>query len=265
MMWYEELGIKEHYYADNSVCIINGDCRDTVVSLPDKCVNLVATSPPYNMRTRIRNGKYTEREKSEHFSKKYTEFHDAYPVEEYYRLHHLVLSELLRVSYTVAVNIQVVTGSKEAWFRLIGDFNTYLKDIAIWDKGFGQPAMHESVLNRGSELILLFESPAEAGRTFNHSYFKRGEMSDIWRVGRGGSGKVRGHSAVFSVGLVDCILNGWSRRDDIVIDPFMGSGTTLVACKQLGRKCIGIEISERYCEDAAIRCLQTESNSGSTK
>jgi site-specific DNA-methyltransferase (adenine-specific) len=40
-------------------------------------------------------------------------------------------------------NIQIVTGSKEALFKIIGDFNKNIKDIIIWDKGHGQPAMHK--------------------------------------------------------------------------------------------------------------------------
>ncbi|MGK3946723.1 hypothetical protein ABK046_51220, partial [Streptomyces caeruleatus] len=79
----------------------NESCTDTLARLPDKSVDLVVTSPPYNMRTRIRNGKYTTREKGEHFSKKYASFDDALPIDEFYQFHKDVLTQLLRVSKVV--------------------------------------------------------------------------------------------------------------------------------------------------------------------
>jgi site-specific DNA-methyltransferase (adenine-specific) len=243
------------FYEDKWVKIFHGDCCEILSSIDVKA-DLVVTSPPYNMRTRIRNGEYTEREWSDHFSKKYSEFRDAFPIDEYYEIHKEVLNQLLRLASIVFIDIQVVTGSKEAWFKIIGDFNRQLKDIVIWDKGEGQPAMHDAVINRSSELIMIFEAEATAGRAFTKSYFDRGTMPDIWRIGRGGNGNIGGHSALFPEGLVDRILTGWSLPNDLILDPFLGSGTTCYCAKKLNRYSIGIEISEKYCEIAAKRCMQ---------
>lgn len=216
----------------------------------------VITSPPYNMRTRIRNGRYVEHEKTKHFSRKYAHYHDALPIDQYYDLQKAVVTECLEHAPLVFVNVQFVTGSKEAWFRLIGDYAKNLKDIAIWDKGEGQPAMHPSVMNRGYEVVMMLEAGATAGRAFTKSYFKRGTMADIWRLGRGGRGGAEGHSAVFPIGLPLKILLGWSRVGDRVLDPYGGTGTTARAAKDTGRKCTLIELEERYAEIAARRMQQ---------
>ena len=137
--------------------LINNDSLKELVKLAPGAIDLTVTSPPYNMRTRIRDGEYTTREKSEHFSNKYKHFDDAMPIHDFYIFHSKILNELLRVSKVVCYNFQIVTGSKEAFFKIIGDFNKYIKDIIIWDKGSGQPAMHANVLNSCYEMILVLE------------------------------------------------------------------------------------------------------------
>ena len=235
--------------------IICGDSLKILKELPDNSVDLVFTSPPYNMRLRIRNGKYTEREKSEHFSKKYKHFDDALPMEDFYNFHKKCITEMLRVSKIVVYNFQIVTGSKEAFFRIIGDFSTSIKDIIIWDKGFGQPAMNEKVLNSAYEFLVILESSEIAGRKIYNANFKRGEMQNILRIGRGK--KISNiHSATFPLELAETIIKNFSKEDDIVLDPFLGSGTTAVACKQLKRNYIGIELSEEYCAIAKKRLEQ---------
>ena len=225
--------------------VIHWDCLEEMKNIADNSIDLTVTSPPYNMRTRIRNGKYTTREKGEHFSKKYKHFDDALPIDEFYRFHSSVLKELLRVSKIVCYNFQIVTGSKEAFFKIIGDFNKDIKDIIIWDKNTSQPAMHSNVLNSCYEMVLILEGDKKCGRVIQNSYFKRGEMNNILRIKRGK--KISNiHSAIFPEELPDVLIKAFSKEGDTVLDPFAGSGTTLKMAKKNNRNYIGIEISEEY-------------------
>lgn len=227
--------------------VYNEDCSQTLSRMLDKSVDLVVTSPPYNMRTRIRNGEYTTREKSEHFSKKYKHFDDAMPIDEFYEFHKSIIVELLRVSKIVCYNFQIVTGSKEAFFKIIGDFNRDIKDIIIWDKGNGQPAMHEQVLNRCYEMILILEDDKKAGRVIQNAVFPRGEFDDMIRIGRGKK-ESDIHGAIFPEKLPFELIKAFSKEGDLIYDPFMGSGTTAVVCEKTNRNWIGSEISKEYCQ-----------------
>lgn len=225
--------------------IINGDCLTKMREMSDKSVDLIFTSPPYNMRTRIRNGKYTTREKADHFSKKYQHFDDALPIETFFDFHKNCIAEMLRISKVVVYNFQIVTGSKEAFFRLIGHYSQDIKDIMIWDKSYGQPAMHENILNSAYELILILEDDKKCGRMIQNATFKRGTLDNILRIGRERK-KFSGHSATFPLKLAETIIINFSKEGNIILDPFMGTGTTGVAAKKLNRNFIGIDISEEY-------------------
>ena len=79
-------------------------------------------------------------------------------------------------------------------------------------------------------------------------------MPDIWAI-PWSSVKPSGHAAEKPVNLILKIIN--ESGGDLILDPFMGSGTTLVAAKMLGRRAIGIEIEEKYAEIAANRLRQS--------
>ena len=100
-----------------NVCY-QGDCLEVMKGIPDKSVDMILTSPPYNMRTRIRNGKYTTREKSEHFSKKYKYFDDALPIDEFYSFHKDCITEMLRISKIVIYNFQIPKNKIQTSFKL---------------------------------------------------------------------------------------------------------------------------------------------------
>ncbi len=78
-----------------------------------------------------------------------------------------------------------------------------------------------------------------------------GKRKNIWKYGVGG-GKT-GHPAVFPIKLASDHVFSWTDAGDVILDPFMGSGTTLVACAKMGRKGIGIELDPDYFEIACKR------------
>lgn len=238
--------------------IYNEDCLKTLKKMEDASVDLVITSPPYNMNLRISKGRYHSRQIVKEISTKYTEFSDNLPLEEYNLLHTNILRELLRVSDLVFYNIQIVTGSKRSIFKMIGEFSDYLKDIIVWHKGHGQPAMQKQVLNKRTELILVFENDYPVSRQFRkRGQFARGTLDDLWEIKRERS-KGDNHGAVFPRELVATILENFSKEGDIVYDPFMGTGTTAVVAKQLNRKFIGSEISQKYIKIANQRLKESE-------
>ena len=215
--------------------VYNESCLETLKKMKDGSVDAVITSPPYNMNLRIRNGKYCSRQIVKELSTKYSNFDDNLPIDEYYELHLNILKELLRVSDMVFYNIQIVTGSKRAIFKIIGELSDYLKDIVIWDKGHGQPAMAERVMNRRTELILIFDKNNAISRQFDKCNFKRGTLDDLWLIKRGKKVSSE-HGAVFPEELVSTILDNFTNEGDVIYDPFMGTGSTAVVCKKLNRR-----------------------------
>lgn len=225
--------------------IFNECCLKTMSRMPDKCIDVVVTSPPYNMNLRINKGRYMSRQITKEFSTKYEGFSDNMPIEEFFDFHKTVMRELLRVSNLVFYNISIVTGSKRAFFKLIGEFSEEIKDIVIWDKVNAQPAMQEGVLNRQYEMILILSSDSGISRKFEEAKFERGTLNDVWEIKRG-SRRIKGHSAVFPEELVEKIVRNFTEVGDLIYDPFLGSGTTAIVARSLGRNYCGSELLTHY-------------------
>jgi len=237
--------------------IYKESCLETLKRMEDNSIDSVITSPPYNMNLRIRNGVYCSRQIVKELSTKYANFDDNLPIDEYYELHLSILKELLRVSNMVFYNIQIVTGSKRAIFKIIGELSDYLKDIVIWDKGNGQPAMAERVMNRRTELILIFDKNNAISRQFDVCNFKRGTLDDLWLIKRGKKVSSE-HGAVFPEELIYTILENFTKEGNTIYDPFMGTGTTAVVSKKLKRNYIGSEISDEYIKVANKRLKELD-------
>jgi len=225
--------------------LIHGDCLEKMKEIPDDSVDLVLTSPPYNMNLRIRNGKYCSRQIVKELSTKYENFSDNLPMDDYFEFNKKVISECLRVSDLVFYNVQFLTGNKPALFKLMGEFHKNMKEFIVWDKCNAQPAIGQNIMNSQFEVLLVLQNSRPESRHFQTAQFDRGTLSNLWDIKRGK--KPAGtHGAVFPVELAEKVISNFSDNGATILDPFMGVGTSGVACKQLGRNFIGIEIGKAY-------------------
>jgi site-specific DNA-methyltransferase (adenine-specific) len=216
---------------------------------------LTVTSPPYNMNLRIRNGKHCSRQIVKELSTKYEGYDDNLSMVEYFDFNVKVINELLRISNLVFYNVQFLTGNKSALFRLMGYYSEKIKEVIIWDKVNAQPAIGKNVLNSRFEVILVFENSNPESRSFETAQFERGTLQNLWQIKRGR--KIdSSHGAVFPEELVEKIVGNFTDKNSVVADPFMGTGTTGVVCKRLGRSFVGIELLPKYFKIAEERINQ---------
>tara|TARA_R100000231_G_scaffold90530_3_gene68385 strand:+ start:2235 stop:2933 length:699 start_codon:yes stop_codon:yes gene_type:complete len=216
-------------------------------TLADNSYDAVLTSPPYNMNLRIFGNRYISRpsKETDHFSSKYNMFTDDMPIDQFYEYHTNVLRQCLRIAPLVFYNIAIVTGSKRAFFRMIGDFNEQLKDIFVWDKIHGQPAMCPGVVNRQTELILIFDRDRSISRKFETATFTRGGVSDVYKCR---PQSIPNHGAIMPEALANHIVANFIGPNKRIFDPFMGTGTTAIAALQNNCTYGGCEIDPVYIE-----------------
>lgn len=226
--------------------------------MPDNSVDAVITSPPYNYNLRIQNGKYTRRSLND--KTKYNKtYDDAMSMDEYFKWQRDCIEEMLRVSRgLVFYNIQMINGNKLALFRLFVEFSEYIKEVIIWDKNNAEPAIHDGVLNSRYEYIIVLDKTNAISRQFNVFNANRGTVENIWKINKNTERGIANHNAMFPVDLPRKIIQLFTRPNDLILDPFMGGGTTAVACVLEGRNFIGFEINNEYFVNSINRIENTK-------
>ena len=233
--------------------LYNSDCMEYMATLPDKAFDICVTSPPYNMNLRVnqKGDGYCSRQIVKELSSKYINFSDNLPMGDYYKFIDNLLGELIRTNELVFFNIQLVTGNKPAVIKAIGNYSDNLKEVIIWDKGAGQPAICEGVLNSCFEFIYVFGSKSIT-RSFDVANFKRGTLDNIWRIKKEKSDDIN-HGASFPIKMVEKILLNFAAVNAKVFDPFLGTGTSAIACNNIGFEMVGCELDEDYFKSSCER------------
>jgi len=239
--WYENyLPCREPYYSDDSVVLFHGSCLHIMDDINQECIRLIITDPPYGM-----------------------EFHSNRPLERRekisgdtrdaaMRLISDAMDKFIRITATNSEIYLFCEGAKEnsmlrpIW-NLLTVFEVYfrIKNIIIWDKtfpGFGWDWRYQ--------YETIFQLVKGNGIRNNSK-----RSSNILRF-QNIIPKKHQHPTEKPVQLISNIIQAKTKKDDVVLDPFIGSGTTAVAAKNLGRKCIGIELRKFYLEYAANRLKQ---------
>jgi site-specific DNA-methyltransferase (adenine-specific) len=222
-------------------------------ALGDESADIVVTSPPYNMglvpggngRGMYRPGASN---KAGRFRAGYGVYDDAMPQREYDVWQREAVESMWRIArHAIFYNHRPRVEHGVLRLPLGLHFGApILRQIIIWDRGTGVDVNLRNYCTR-QEWILLFAKPSFS--LVDHS---ASGMGDIWRMGM--AIDEAEHPAPFPVSLPLRAITTTGAKS--VLDPFLGSGTTLVAAKSAGIRGIGIEIDERWCERAAMRCSQ---------
>ncbi len=247
------------YYADDFVTLYHGDCLEVMAGMDEASVDLVLTDPPYGHNNNNNNDLAHRREAA--LGIRAVTDADARPIandgEEATPLAGAMFTEAARLLKPGCCCCCCCCGGggggpdpQFARWSLMLDATPGLdfKQMVVWDKGGLGMGWH---YRRSYEVVLVGEKPGAACRWFGGH-----DTANIVRDITGIKPSATDHPTPKPQRLMSRFIAWHTAPDDLVLDPFAGSGTTLVAAKALGRHAIGIELEERYCEMAAKRLAQ---------
>jgi modification methylase len=230
--------------------IICGDCIDVMQQIPDSSINLVVTSPPYNLKNSTGNGMKNGRGgkwAGAALQKGYTHHDDNMPHDEYVKWQRNCLEQMMRIltdDGAIFYNHKwrVQDGLLQDRQDIVSGFP--VRQIIIWRRK-GGINFNPGYFLPTYEVIYLI-----AKKNFKLAP-KANALGDVWEFTQEMNNS---HPAPFPIALVDRIIS--STTSEIVLDPFMGSGTTAIVAKALQRQYVGIELSPEYCQLAENRLKQ---------
>lgn len=227
-----------------------GNCLELMKDIPDKSVDLVITDPPYlHVKGGMKSKEYNTGtwKADSNMVVAMSDFGEA----EIFNFLDAVMPKMKKVNmYIFCSKLQLVS-----YFKYISTNKKLKYDLLVWDKVKYTMKSSKFYTSDIEYVVRIYQ----AGVSLRKVLTEDGTKSDITHyMKRQAHPQPRGeHGTMKPVNLIENFIRVASDECDVVLDPFMGSGTTGVACKNLNRNFIGIELDENYFEIAKNRILET--------
>jgi site-specific DNA-methyltransferase (adenine-specific) len=223
-----------------------GDCLEVMKDIPDNSVDCIITSPPYNKHSANRKCGKTDSWQKANID--YGDFKDDLPEEQYQEQQKQLIREMVRVikpNGSIFYNHKARIKNHRAILptEWLGEFN--IRQVLIWDR---TNCMQLSPIRwfPTTEYIYWITK----GQVQPKFYKRSKHQLEVIRIP---PKPMKDHPAPFPEELVETLMLNTTDENDIVLDPYMGSGTVAVVAKKNNRNYIGIEISPDYCKIAEAR------------
>src|SRR6266436_1735726 len=242
--------------------ILVGDCIAEMAKLPEESVDLVFADPPYNLQLQG-DLKRPDDSRVDAVDDDWDKFSSFAAYDDFTRAWLIACRRLMKPAATLWV-----IGSYHNIFRvgtILQDLGFWILNDVVWRKSNPMPNFRgRRFTNAHETLIWATREAGGKGYTFNYEALKAGnedvQMRSDWTIPlctgeermKGGDGK-KLHPTQKPETLLARVLLASSRPDDLVLDPFCGSGTTGAVAKRLGRRFIGIEREKTYASAARAR------------
>lgn len=232
--------------------IVCGDVLEVMKKIPDRSVDLVVTSPPYNLKNSTGNGMKDGRGgkwANAALQKGYSHHNDCMPHDEYVKWQRKCLQQMMRIlkdDGAIFYNHKwrVQNGLLQDRSDIVKGFP--VRQILIWRRKGGLNFNPGYFLPTYEVIYLIAKSKFKLAPKAN-------AYGDVWEFTQEMN---NAHPAAFPVDLIIRVIS--STTANIILDPFMGSGTTAIAARALNRDYIGIDISPEYCKMAEERLEHNE-------
>ena len=228
--------------------IIKGDCLEVMRAMPDHCIDVIITSPPYNLKNSTGNGLKENTKfgkwKNAAIKKGYSEYDDNMPYDQYIEWQRQCVAEMCRIikeDGAIFYNNKnrVQAGLLQDRGEIVRGFP--LRQIITWKRSGAINFNAGYFLPTTEQIYLVCNKAFKLARGAN-------KFTDVWEITQEMKNP---HPAPFPEELIDRIVQ--STTGQIILDPFAGSGTTAISSRRFNRDFIMIEQSNLYCEMARER------------